>query len=75
MLQLFKSGRAESYILLLIIGVLAWIPAFNQSSFIEVPAKLMPGYSLLVYLLLPFKYISVLLGLIAAIGGAFVVND
>jgi len=74
MLQLFKSGRAESYILLLIIGVLAWIPALHQNSFIEVPAKLMPGYSLLVYLLLPFKYISVLLGLIAAIGGAFIVN-
>jgi hypothetical protein len=74
MLQLFKSGRAEAYILLLVIGLLAWFPALNQTSFIEVPAKLMVGYNGLVSILFQFKYISILLGMIAAFGGALLVN-
>ncbi|MBX7182786.1 MAG: hypothetical protein K1X82_11800 [Bacteroidia bacterium] len=74
MLQLFKSGRAETYILLFIIGLLAWFPALNQTAFIEVPSKTMVGYTWLVSLFSQFRFLSLSLALLASFGGALLIN-
>jgi len=74
MLQLFKSGKSESYIAIILFGILAWIPAFTQVSFVEIPLKQMVFYNLLSGLFSQFRYLSISLSVLATFAGAFLVN-
>ncbi len=74
MLQLFKSGRVEAYLVLLLLGILAWYPALKVPFFIEIPAKQMIAYGGFVTLFSQFKVLALAIAIIAALGGAVLAN-
>jgi hypothetical protein len=74
MLQLFKSGRTEAYIIVVLIGLLAWLPGLLATDYLEHPEKLMIGYGLVATLFSPFKFLSIGFTILMVFVGAFLVN-